>query len=98
MRTHEGWETSKWNTAAVPRLLQAVIEAGSIARRPQPTITSGGAARLGMHRVEVAHSIANHSYCRVANKAGEPEGSRTSALLHDDGWHDMHVHRRIAAT
>lgn len=54
---------------------------------------------LGMHRVEVAHSTANPSSCRVASKAGfEAEGTRTSALLHDDGWHDMHVHRRIAAT
>lgn len=53
---------------------------------------------LGMHRVEVAHSIANPLSCRVASKAGfEVEGTRTSALLHDDGWHDMHVHRRIAA-
>lgn len=54
---------------------------------------------LGMHRVEVAHSIANLSSCRVAIKAGfNAEGTRASALLHDDGWHDMHVHRRIAAT
>jgi len=54
---------------------------------------------LGMHRVEVAHSIANLSSCRVAIKAGfDAEGTRASALLHDDGWHDMHVHRRIAAT
>ena len=54
---------------------------------------------LGMHRLEVAHSVANTSSCRVALKAGfEAEGMRTSALLHEDGWHDMHVHRRIAST
>ena len=54
---------------------------------------------LGMHRVEVAHSTVNLSSCRVATRAGfEAEGTRTSALLHHDGWHDMHVHRRIAAT
>lgn len=54
---------------------------------------------LGMHRLEVAHSTANLSSCRVADKAGfAAEGTRTSALLHDDGWHDMHVHRRTAAS
>ena len=54
---------------------------------------------LGMHRVEIAHSVANPSSCRVASKAGfQPEGTRSSALLHIDGWHDMHVHRRIATT
>ncbi len=51
----------------------------------------------GMHRVEVTHSVANPSSCRVASKAGfGAEGIRTSALLHDDGWHDVHVHRRLA--
>ena len=54
---------------------------------------------VGMHRVEVAHSLVNPSSCRVANKAGfEAEGIRSSAVLHADGWHDMHVHRRLAAT
>ena len=54
---------------------------------------------LGMHRVEVVHSVANPTSCRVASKAGfEAEGTRSSALLHPDGWHDMHVHQRIAPT
>lgn len=63
------------------------------------TVSKWAFDELGMHRVEVAHSTVNLSSCRVATKAGfEPEGTRTSALLHNDGWHDMHVHRRIAAT
>jgi [ribosomal protein S5]-alanine N-acetyltransferase len=51
---------------------------------------------LGLHRLEIHHSTANASSCRVADKAGfELEGVMRSALLHDDGWHDMHVHARI---
>ncbi|MEO8293596.1 MAG: GNAT family N-acetyltransferase [Actinomycetota bacterium] len=51
---------------------------------------------LGLHRLEIHHSTANASSCRVAEKAGfEFEGVMRSALLHEDGWHDMHVHARI---
>ncbi|WP_394431688.1 GNAT family N-acetyltransferase [Streptomyces sp. SGAir0957] len=51
----------------------------------------------GFHRLEVLHSTRNEPSCRVALKAGyEPEGTRRSSALHTDGWHDMHVHVRIA--
>jgi RimJ/RimL family protein N-acetyltransferase len=54
---------------------------------------------LGLHRLEVRHSTANVASCRVASNAGfEPEGTLRSALLHPDGWHDMHVHSRISGT
>ena len=33
---------------------------------------------------------------RVAEKTGFAlEGTRRSSLLHDDGWHDMHLHGRV---
>lgn len=52
---------------------------------------------VGIHRVELEHSTLNPASCRVASKAGfDPEGTRRSAALHGDGWHDMHVHGRIA--
>ena len=52
---------------------------------------------LGLHRLEVRHSIANIASCRVASNAGfEAEATLRSALLHHDGWHDMHLHSRIA--
>jgi ribosomal-protein-alanine N-acetyltransferase len=41
------------------------------------------------------HSVANPGSCRVAEKVGFAlEGTMWSALLHEDGWHDMHVHVR----
>jgi RimJ/RimL family protein N-acetyltransferase len=54
---------------------------------------------IGFHRLHLDHSTRNHASCRVAMKAGYlPEGTMVSAGLHDDGWHDMHVHARIATS
>ncbi len=51
---------------------------------------------LGLHRLELGHSVANPASCRVASRSGfAPEGTMRSALLHADGWHDMHWHARI---
>ncbi len=51
---------------------------------------------LGLHRLELGHSVQNLASCRVATKAGFVlECTMKSALLHSDGWHDMHWHARI---
>ena len=51
---------------------------------------------LGLHRIELAHSVLNAASCRVATKAGFAlEGTRRSSLLHPDGWHDMHLHALV---
>jgi RimJ/RimL family protein N-acetyltransferase len=51
---------------------------------------------LGLHRVQVMHSVANRASCRVALNAGfSVEGTMRSALLHHDGWHDMHLHAML---
>lgn len=50
---------------------------------------------LGLHRLDLGHSVANTASCRVADKAGfRLEATLRSALLHSDGWHDMHLHAR----
>ncbi|MGV9929343.1 GNAT family N-acetyltransferase [Streptomyces olivaceoviridis] len=52
---------------------------------------------LGLHRLALCHSVANPASCRVAEKAGfRYEGTQRSALLHADGWHDQHLHARVA--
>lgn len=52
---------------------------------------------FGLHRLELKHGITNEASCRVAVSAGfRFEGVLRSALLHADGWHDMHLHGRIA--
>jgi RimJ/RimL family protein N-acetyltransferase len=51
----------------------------------------------GFHRLYLRHSVANPASCRVALKSGfEAEGTERGAELHTDGWHDMHLHARIA--
>lgn len=51
---------------------------------------------IGLHRVELQHSTRNVPSCRVAGKAGfSVEGTKRAAVLHSDGWHDMHLHGRV---
>jgi [ribosomal protein S5]-alanine N-acetyltransferase len=51
---------------------------------------------VGLHRVEVRHSIGNPPSCSVAESAGFPyEATLRSVLMHTDGFHDEHVHARI---
>ncbi|MEV5695637.1 GNAT family N-acetyltransferase [Micromonospora globbae] len=52
---------------------------------------------LGLHRIELAHSTANTASCRVARRAGfAAEGTKRGEGRHADGWHDMHLHARLA--
>ncbi|MEP7059919.1 MAG: GNAT family protein, partial [Actinomycetota bacterium] len=54
---------------------------------------------LGLHRLMIHHSTQNEASCGVALRAGfELEGTAREALLHLDGWHDMHTHGRVAQT
>ncbi|MFJ6570416.1 GNAT family N-acetyltransferase [Streptomyces sp. NPDC091292] len=53
---------------------------------------------IGFHRIELLHATGNEASCRVADKTGFAlEGTKRSALLHQDGWHDMHLHARVRA-
>jgi [ribosomal protein S5]-alanine N-acetyltransferase len=50
----------------------------------------------GFNRLELGHSTANAASCRIAEKTGFAlEGIRRRALLHADGWHDMHLHALV---
>ena len=58
---------------------------------------TGWAFEAGFHRLELQHSTRNPASCRVADKSGFAlEGTRARSLLHDDGWHDMHLHGRLS--
>ncbi len=68
-----------------------------VAPRALTALCDWAFAVKGMHRLELAHAVANESSCRVAQRAGFVlEGVRRSELLHPDGWHDMHLHGRLA--
>ncbi|MER6733312.1 GNAT family N-acetyltransferase [Streptomyces puniciscabiei] len=67
-----------------------------VAVRATTTLTRWAFEEVGLHRLELSHATANEASCRVAAKAGfAAEGTRRSALLHPDGWHDMHLHARV---
>ena len=51
---------------------------------------------LGLHRLELHHSVLNPASCRVASKADFVlEGTMSQKTAHADGRHDMHLHARI---
>ncbi|MEV7419411.1 GNAT family protein [Streptomyces sp. NPDC089919] len=52
---------------------------------------------VGLQRLRITHSVRNPASCRVAEGAGFAyEGTMRRALLHADGWHDEHLHARVA--
>ncbi|GAA3140271.1 GNAT family N-acetyltransferase [Streptomyces rectiviolaceus] len=67
-----------------------------IAPRALTALSDWAFDEAGFHRLELTHATANEASCRVALKSGfTPEGTKRSAALHADGWHDMHLHARI---
>lgn len=55
-----------------------------------------GFEELGLHRLELHHSVSNTPSCRVALKAGFVlEGTMSAKAVHADGRHDMHLHARL---
>ncbi|WP_320067226.1 GNAT family N-acetyltransferase [Micromonospora sp. RTGN7] len=68
-----------------------------VAPRALSAVTAWLFGALGLHRVELTHSTANVASCRVALRAGfAAEGTKRGEGLHADGWHDMHLHARLA--
>ncbi|GGM50536.1 GNAT family N-acetyltransferase [Dactylosporangium sucinum] len=53
---------------------------------------------VGLHRIVLCHSVRNEPSCRVAARAGFAlEGVKRAEARHPDGWHDMHLHARLAS-
>ncbi|MCU1642217.1 MAG: rimJ [Nocardia sp.] len=68
-----------------------------VAPRAVAALTAWAFDEIGFHRLELRHSVHNPQSCRVAMKSGFAlEGTNRSATLHADGWHDMHMHARVA--
>lgn len=65
----------------------------SIASRALIAVSGWALGEFGLHRLELEHSTRNQASCRVAAKAGYSlESTKRSQALHEDGWHDMHLH------
>ncbi|MDP9093670.1 MAG: GNAT family N-acetyltransferase [Actinomycetota bacterium] len=68
-----------------------------IASRAIVAMTTWLFGEIGMHPLDLYHSVDNGPSCRVAGKADFPwEATLRQQVLHADGWHDMHLHARIA--
>lgn len=64
-----------------------------VAPRALRAVSAWALDDVGLHRIELEHSIANAASCRTAIKAGYVwESTKRSQALHIDGWHDMHLH------
>jgi RimJ/RimL family protein N-acetyltransferase len=67
-----------------------------VAARATTTVTRWAFEEIGLMRLELLHSTANPASCRVATKTGFAlEGTKRNGCLHQDGWHDMHLHARL---
>jgi RimJ/RimL family protein N-acetyltransferase len=84
-----------WGEAEVAYWMRAAARGRGAATAGVQTL-SAWAFGVGVHRLFLNHSIRNQASCRVAHKAGFAlEGTKRSAHLHLDGWHDMHLHALI---
>lgn len=74
-----------------------VARGRNVAGRALTAATDWMFDEVGFHRMALLHSTRNTASCRVAEKANYVhEGTARKQELHLDGWHDMHVHARIA--
>ncbi|MFF8879107.1 GNAT family N-acetyltransferase [Streptomyces flaveolus] len=81
-------EVAYWTTAAA--------RGQGVATRATTALAHWALHEIGFQRLELLHSVANEASCRVAEKSGFAlEGTKRRAVLHPDGWHDMHLHARV---
>jgi RimJ/RimL family protein N-acetyltransferase len=59
-------------------------------------VASWALESVGFWRLEIRHSVNNPASCRVALHAGFVEEAVLGQQhLHEDGWHDIHIHSRL---
>ncbi|RRR68716.1 GNAT family N-acetyltransferase, partial [Streptomyces sp. RP5T] len=81
-------EMAYWTTAGA--------RGRGVAARATVALSRWALDDVGFHRLELMHAVRNEASCRVATKTGFAlEGIKRSAVLHPDGWHDMHLHARV---
>ena len=68
-----------------------------VAARALSALSDWAFEDLGLHRLGLLHSTRNQRSCHVAQAAlYRLEGTLRERALHHDGWHDMHLHARLA--
>lgn len=83
--------------AAISYWVLPAFRGRRVAPRALDALSGWAFTRAGLHRLGLSHSTANEASCRVAVRAGyAAEGVLRSEARHADGWHDMHLHARLA--
>ncbi|MER6012962.1 GNAT family N-acetyltransferase [Streptomyces bluensis] len=83
-------------TAEVAYWTVASARGQGVATRGTHALGRWALGDVGFHRLELMHALRNVASCRVAARTGFAlEGTKRSAVLHADGWHDMHLHARV---
>lgn len=86
----------RWGRAECAYWTLPAARSTGIAPRALSVLASWG-FNVGFHRLWLKHSTRNPASCRVALKAGfDFEGTQRGSEIHPDGWHDLHVHARLA--
>ncbi|MGW6646621.1 GNAT family N-acetyltransferase [Streptomyces iakyrus] len=91
LRLHDGTaEVAYWTVPAA--------RGRGVAARATTALTRWALDEAGFHRLELLHAVRNEASCRVATRTGFAlEGTKRSAVLQPDGWHDMHLHARVGS-
>lgn len=85
-----------WGSADVRHWVVAQARGRGVASGGVSVLSDWAMADLGPYRLELEHSTKNVASCRVAAKASYAlEGTLRSRVLHEDGWHDMHLHAHL---
>ncbi|MEU2543747.1 GNAT family N-acetyltransferase [Streptomyces iakyrus] len=91
LRLHDGTaEVAYWTVPAA--------RGRGVAARATTALTRWALDEARFHRLELLHAVRNEASCRVATRTGFTlEGTKRSAVLQPDGWHDMHLHARVGS-
>jgi [ribosomal protein S5]-alanine N-acetyltransferase len=91
-RTMTAGEAGAWiATTAEPEARGRGVASDAVQR-----VASWALDSVGFWRLEIRHSVENPASCGVAVLAGFVEEARLARQhLHEDGWHDVHVHSRL---
>lgn len=69
----------------------------AVAARSVKALCTWAFGEIGFHRLNIQHSTANTASCHVAERVSFPlEGTLRQAIKHADGYHDWHLHGRLA--
>jgi RimJ/RimL family protein N-acetyltransferase len=84
-------EISYWT---LPHARQRGVASAAVER-----LAAWALEEVGFWRLEIRHSTHNPGSCRVASRAGFVQEARLmSQHIHEDGWHDVHVHGRLRSS